>query len=107
MTRDEVINLLSAAIAYDNRNPTEAQIRAWFEAANRARWDYAPALDAIHAHYSRSSEYLMPGHITQALSGTRELPPRYRPALDGPSAAAPEHRAAVMDKIRSMLGRTS
>lgn len=103
MNRNEIVDLLSAAIAYDNRNPTEAQILAWGEAADRARWTYREALDAVHTHYSRSSDYVMPGHITELIKAERNQPP-HRPALAPPPPADPDHVATVLDELAGRLG---
>lgn len=67
MTEPEVRRLLAAAMAYDNRKPGEANIAAWTEAANRGRWTFDDALEAVHEHYARSSVFLMPAHITKAI----------------------------------------
>jgi len=78
MTETEIRALLAAAVAYDNRRPSAANIAAWHEAANRARWTFHAALDAIHAHYAESTTFLMPGHITTRLE-QNETPPGPRP----------------------------
>jgi hypothetical protein len=72
MHRDEIINLLSAISAYDNRNASNAAILAWTETANRGRWTFREALDAIHAHYAEATTFLMPGHVTQLIKARRQ-----------------------------------
>jgi hypothetical protein len=79
MTEHEIRLLLAAAMAYDNRNPGQAAVLAWQEAAARARWTFAEAIDAVHAHYAESTAFLMPGHITQRL--------RARPAAAPPTVS--------------------
>lgn len=71
MTSAEVIDFLSATVAYDNRNPGQANIAAWTEAAARGRWTLDEALDALHEHYAASTEFLMPGHITARVRQAR------------------------------------
>lgn len=72
MNRDEVKHLLAVVMAYDNRKPGEANVAAWTEAANRGRWTFDEALDAIHAHYAERSEWLMPGMITAQIKAARQ-----------------------------------
>ena len=67
MNQAEVQALLAIAVAYDNRKPGEATIAAWMEAAERGRWSFPEAVDAIHEHYATSTAFLMPGHITAAI----------------------------------------
>jgi hypothetical protein len=75
MREQQVRLLLAAAVAYDNRRPGDGNIRAWIEAADRGRWNYEEALEALHQHYAESTDFLMPGHITQRLRSARRLPP--------------------------------
>lgn len=72
MHRDEIVDLLSAISAYDNRNASNAAILAWTETANRGRWTFREALDAIHAHYAEATTFLMPGHVTQLIKARRQ-----------------------------------
>lgn len=64
MHENEIINLLKAASAYDNRKPDPASVLAWSEAARRGGWTFERALDAIHSHYTNSADRIMPAHIT-------------------------------------------
>jgi hypothetical protein len=48
MNQDEVLDLLSVVTAYDNRTPTQAVVAAWTEVAQRGRWTYGEAVDAVH-----------------------------------------------------------
>jgi hypothetical protein len=72
ITTNGVVDLLSAVTAYDNRNATPATILAWTEAGNRARWTYQEALDAVHAHYAESTEFVMPAHVTARIRARRQ-----------------------------------
>lgn len=71
MTTDEVIDLLSAMIAYDNRNPGESNVAAWRRAAEIGRWTLDEALDALDHHYVSSTEFVMPGHLTPLIRQAR------------------------------------
>lgn len=71
MTRDEVIDLLTVAAVYDNRKPDPAMLAGWTETARRARWTHPLAIDAIHEHYTNSTERIMPAHITRHVQAAR------------------------------------
>lgn len=86
ITRNEVIQLLQIAGAYDNRKAAEAPIHAWFDSATRARWTYLEAADAIKDHYATSTAFVMPGHIT-ALIQTRRRDKALRQAAPALPAA--------------------
>lgn len=72
MTRDDVVDLLSIVTAYDNRNATQATVAAWSMAADIGRWSIEEAVDAVHAHYAESTEFLMPGHVTDRVRARRQ-----------------------------------
>lgn len=74
MTEQEIKLLLAAAMHYDNRNPGHSAVLAWQEAANRARWTFNTALNALHEHYAESTDFLMPGHITTRIRRDRRHP---------------------------------
>lgn len=94
LTDPQVRALLAAAMSYDNRKPGNANVAAWTEAATRGRWTFDAALDAIHAHYAASTDFLMPGHITQRIKA--EV--RYAPNPDRPAALP----AGLADTTRSI-----
>lgn len=77
LNEDQVRVLLALAMSYDHRNPGEADVLAWMEAAKRARWRFVPAREAIHDHYAESSKFIMPGDITQRLKVESRFPPRF------------------------------
>jgi hypothetical protein len=106
LTRDETLDLLSAAAAYDSRNPSDAQTMAWAEAARRGRWTFPEALDALHEHYATRTEFLMPGRITEAIKTRRSLPPRVVPASTPPPhrPASPERVSAILAELSRRLG---
>lgn len=92
MTDDEIRALLTVAMGYDNRRPGELNIAAWREAATRAQWTFPAALDAIHAHYAESVDFLMPGHITKRLRASQGLPPPVREVLPPAQPASEDTR---------------
>lgn len=102
LTQEQVAALMAVAMAYDNRNPGEANLMAWTEAAERARWRFAPAREAIHAHYAESSKFIMPGDITQRLKVESRFPPRYG---EEPPAELEEARPdpAGRDRVRQIV----
>lgn len=108
MTRNEILDLLSAVTAYDNREPTEALLAAWSAAAQIARWTFVEALAAVHHHYATSTDYLMPGHVTHWIRAHR--PPAAVAEPDGPQQleqppASDETRRRVMELVREIAAR--
>lgn len=85
LTEREIKLVLAAAMAYDNRKPGEANTAAWSEAANRGRWSFPEALEAVHQHYAERSEWLMPGMVTQAIRAARQ-----DTAMRGPQEPTPD-----------------
>lgn len=74
MLEQEVRAILAAAMAYDNRKPGEANIAAWMEAAVRGRWTFEEALEAVHDHYLKSPDWLMPAHVTAFIRAKMRQP---------------------------------
>lgn len=72
MTHNEIIDLLTAVSAFDNRRPNPAAVAAWGKAAELGRWTLAEALDAVTLHFADSTEYLMPAHITKLIRSSRQ-----------------------------------
>lgn len=72
MDRNEIVDLLSAITAYDNRNPNQSAVLAWGKAAELGRWTLPEALDAVHAHFSENPDYLMPAHVTARVRAARQ-----------------------------------
>ena len=99
LTEQQVRSLLATAMAYDNRKPGEANIAAWLEAANRGRWTFEAALEAIHAHYVASTDFLMPAHITAALRAKSRQPTPFA-ELEASQPASPEHAERMSALIR-------
>ena len=103
MTELEIRTLLAAAVAYDNRRPSQANIAAWCEAANRAGWTFPAALDAIHAHYAESTAFLMPGHITTRLAERSARDTDWPPPYAALPAAQPADET-TRRRIMAMVG---
>jgi hypothetical protein len=74
LTEPQVRKLLAVAMAYDNRKPGDMNVMAWTEAANRGRWSFDAALEAIHQHYATNTAFLMPGHITTIVRSSMRQP---------------------------------
>lgn len=99
MTPDQVAALLVVAMAYDNRKPGDATVAAWTEAALRGRWTFETAVEAIHAHYATSTDFLMPGHITARIRQRYRQPAAFL-ALPPASPASQETR----ERVQAMVG---
>lgn len=105
ITRNEAIDLLTTASAYDRRTVGEGDIAAWMEAAKRAGWSFESAADAIHDHYADGPAWLMPGHITQRIRQGRRQPADVAQviAIDKPRASD-EQRAAAIRSFSERMG---
>jgi hypothetical protein len=100
VTTDDIRRLLAAAMAYDNRKPGAANVAAWTEAAHRAGWTFDAALEAIHAHYAESTQFVMPGHITERIRLANRQPAPYT-ALPPAQTASEEHR----NRMKALIGQ--
>lgn len=108
MNRDQIIDLLKCASAYDNRKPDHASVLAWEEAAKRGGWNFERALDAIHHHYANSTERIMPGHVTahHRAARLRVSDVAVDEALQlAPVPASAERRAELMAQVRAVAAR--
>lgn len=106
MTEQEIRALYATATAYDNRRPSEANITAWWQQAERNHWTFADALEAIHQHHAESTEYLMPAHITAIIKARKSQP---RPVaetrqIEAAPPAAPERISAIVREVGTRLG---
>jgi hypothetical protein len=64
LTKQDVMQVLAVAAAFDRRVPSETALAVWTDALNLA--GPFPRLDAIEAvkrHYATSTDYLMPAHV--------------------------------------------
>jgi hypothetical protein len=46
-------------------------VTEWLAVADLGRWTYVDAVQAVHAHFTESTEYLMPAHITERIRAAR------------------------------------
>lgn len=105
MTEDEVRRLLVAAMAYDNRKtPGQANVMAWCEAADRGKWTFESALEAVHGHYAEATDFLMPGHITARVRKARQLPAAMERRMIEAPPAEPERIRSIVSALSKMLG---
>lgn len=72
MTPDETKKLLAVVAAFDGRKPSEATAHAWHDTANRNRWTFPEAVEAVKAHYGANTEWIMPGHVTKMIKDRRQ-----------------------------------
>lgn len=82
----EILDLLSVIQMYDGRTVGQSDVHVWADAAERGRWRYVQAREAVKAHYAESTEWLQPGHVTQRIRSQRADPPRSLPEATGPPA---------------------
>lgn len=110
MTHNEVVDLLTAISAYDNRKPNPASVLAWGKAAELGRWTLPEALDAVHAHFSENPDYLMPAHVTARVKAARQdrALRQEQAALEaGPvDAAAADRIRQICDDLAGRMGWT-
>lgn len=104
---DQIRALLAVAMGYDNRRPGELNVAAWREGSARGRWTLAAAAEAIHQHYARSTDFLMPAHITQLLAADRRQPaPATDHLLESPPPADDERIRTIVAEVAANLGWT-
>lgn len=104
MDRYEVVKLLALAMAYDNRNTGEAIVNAWDDAARRQHWTFPAAVEAIKQHYSESTEFVRPGHITARIRAMRPLDGDARRQIEDRSPASEQQRAEALESIYARFG---
>lgn len=106
MDEMDVRKLIAIAMSYDARfKAGEATLAAWMEAARRGRWTYEAAAEAIHEHFVRSSDFIMPAHITTFVRTKMRQPAPVSDAvahLEGARPASDEIRRKAMEQ---MFGR--
>jgi hypothetical protein len=99
MTRDETIDLLTLAAAYDRRKPGNADIDAWHLAVGDLSFEDSKL--AVAGHYRDCADWLMPAHVRVRVKAIRaeriahSLIPAPDPDLD-PAA----HKAALAGSVR-------
>lgn len=105
----EAADLLDYAASYDNRKPNPKAVQSWVDAARRGRWSFDEGVEAVRDHYARTTAFLMPGHITEAVRAKRNAPqpiPEQRRAIEQRSdpPADPNTIAAVLRQVSRELG---
>lgn len=103
MTEDDILELLQVVISYDNRNSDPYTEASWFDAATIERWTYDDAVQAVRQHFSRSTAWIMPAHVTMAIRAKRSGPAPVRELLALPKAppASEETRRRLVRGWRS------
>lgn len=96
MNTSEILDLLSVVQAYDGRTVGQSDAHAWRDAAERSRWTYAEAAEAVKAHYAEVVDWIMPAHVTQRIKANRTQPPRHR-ELPGDQPASNAHRQRCIE----------
>lgn len=114
MSRDEVKELLKVVTRYDNRPPSNETLDAWFASANIAGWTLPEATEAVARHFTYSTDYLRPAHVTILIdakrSPARELTNSQTVsealALTGPKPepAEPEWIRSLVDRMGNRMG---
>lgn len=103
LTHDQVVDLLTAISAYDNRKPNPAAILAWGKAAELGRWTLPEALDAVHGHFAEDTDYLMPAHVTARVKATRQDRAMRAEALALEAAPVDPEQAAKVSRVIDAL----
>jgi hypothetical protein len=82
MSSMEIMGLLSVISSYDARTTGPSEVASWSEAARRARWTYAEAVEAVHQHFAfdTKNSWLMPGTVTAAVRAARQARAEREPA---------------------------
>lgn len=110
LTRPEMVNLLTAASAYDNRQPNPAAVMAWGKASEIGRWTFDEALEALHAHYAETTDFVMPGHITARIRVERQdraMRAEARQLEETPTnPAAAERIQQIITEVAEQMGWT-
>lgn len=69
MNYTETAEVLAVIQVYDNRRVDETTVKAWHRVLHRL--GYHDCLAAVEAHYTDSTDWLMPAHITRRVKSTR------------------------------------
>jgi hypothetical protein len=69
MTPDETVDLLTVAAAFDQRTVGEGDAMAWYAVVGDL--DFTEAKQAVIAHYSDSTERVMPAHVRIRVKAAR------------------------------------
>ena len=72
MTVTEVTKLLGLIAGFDRRTSGQMDDVAWTMAAEAGGWTFELARRAVVEHYTHSTDWLMPAHITQRITEARQ-----------------------------------
>lgn len=75
MTEHDVIDVLTAIAAYDQRTVGESDVQAWHAIAQHANWNRDDALRAVVDHYANETKRIMPADITAGIRSHRQTNP--------------------------------
>lgn len=103
MNRNEIVDLLSIVTVYDGRTIGEADVAAWGDAAQRGRWTFEQAQDAVKAHYAESTQWLMPGHVTDRIKVQRRDPPPPHALPPSRRSFQQQHKDSCVAWVRDRL----
>ncbi len=67
MNEHDVIDVLTAIAAYDQRTVGPEDVKAWHAIARYGNWNRDGAIRAVVDHYSRQGKRIMPADITRYL----------------------------------------
>ncbi|MCO1575339.1 hypothetical protein M8C13_06140 [Crossiella sp. SN42] len=107
MNEADIRAVLAAAMAFDHRKlPGQADIAAWTEAGVRGGWARDEAVEAVAEHYTHSTEFLRPGHLTAIIRHRRTKPPAVTAvaALPATPPADPERIGRLVAELGARLG---
>lgn len=103
LTRDQVIDLLTCAAAYDRRTIGETDVAAWTLAIGDL--PFADAQAAIVAHYSETTDWLMPAHVRTRVKQARALNLARHPVPEPPAEMLDDpqaYRAELQARVRQL-----
>jgi hypothetical protein len=100
MTMDEVVQLMKVITRYDNRPPSAEVAEAWYASANIAGWTLAEATEAVARHFTYSTEYLKPAHVTALIEAKRNPPRQPANAVDVATAFPALDVPPASDRVR-------
>ena len=69
MNYSETAQVLAAMQIYDNRRVDETTVKAWHRVLRR--YTLPDCLNAVEAHYTESTDWLMPAHIIRRVKSVR------------------------------------
>ena len=102
MTPAEAAALLTVAAAYDNRKPDADAAQAWALALDGLRFFDCRAV--IVEHYQRSTDWIMPKHVIDAVKRLRDKRIALAGDLTPPADLTPAQTIAWLKDARRRIG---